>query len=257
MSASTSVTTRIYCECESCRKSSDGYQIIASKTFANHNMYRSSLETVYPKGLHGKTVTYRNNFQTILESSSIEPSFDTDVHMDYEYTFVKAATDDQANEQTSEPGSEDDSVVDSDSDSDVEIIEEVPSGPLYDNSGFPDEPLTFLFFIMVAVFHRRFLTDEGAEVLMSFLNMALSLTDRTYRFPSKIENFAYRSKFDARSCSGVYPFTVCKRCHKLFDPSSNVVFCQACNVSLYKNPTAAFPTAYKTYSSRKNLEDFR
>ncbi|KAG1249652.1 hypothetical protein G6F68_013212 [Rhizopus microsporus] len=84
-------------------------------------MYRSSLETVYPKGLHGKTVTYRNNFQTILESSSIEPSFDTDVHMDYEYT----ATDDQANEQTSEPGSEDDSVVDSDSDSDVEIIEEV------------------------------------------------------------------------------------------------------------------------------------
>lgn len=100
---------------------------------------------------------------------------------------------------------------------------------------------------MVAVFHRRFLTDEGAEVLMSFLNMALSLTDRTYRFPSKIENFAYRSKFDARSCSGVYPFTVCKRCHKLFDPSSNVVFCQACNVSLYKNPTAAFPTAYKTY----------
>lgn len=58
MSASTSVTTRIYCECESCRKSSDGYQIIASKTFANHNMYRSSLETVYPKGLHGKTGKY-------------------------------------------------------------------------------------------------------------------------------------------------------------------------------------------------------
>ncbi|CEG77794.1 hypothetical protein RMATCC62417_12488 [Rhizopus microsporus] len=30
-------------------------------------------------------------------------------------------------------------------------------------------------------------------------------------------------------------------------PSSNIVFCRECNVSLYKNPTAAFPTAYKTY----------
>jgi hypothetical protein len=58
MSASTSVTIRVYCECESCRNSSDGYQIVALATFTKHKMHRSSLETIYPKGLHGKRGKY-------------------------------------------------------------------------------------------------------------------------------------------------------------------------------------------------------
>lgn len=78
-----------------------------------------------------------------------------------------------------------------------------------------NEKLSVFLFFFVALFKLKYLTDEGATILMSAMNVVLFLAGQTYRFPVSVSTFAKHSQVNAVCMHGVEKRSVCTGCHKL------------------------------------------
>ncbi|KAG1444334.1 hypothetical protein G6F56_010343 [Rhizopus delemar] len=58
----------------------------------------------------------------------------------------------------------------------------------------------------------RYLNDEAAQIVMLFLNMALSHLELKYRFPKKLSTFIARMDYQGRFYSGITQYVSCKDC---------------------------------------------
>ena len=81
---------------------------------------------------------------------------------------------------------------------------------------FLPSPWQFLFVFMMNMLIGSYLTDECAEIIMAFLNVALTLAGQIYRFPSKLITFRSKCRFEEQACSGVKTFVSCVSCHSLY-----------------------------------------
>ncbi|KAG1438058.1 hypothetical protein G6F56_012806 [Rhizopus delemar] len=68
---------------------------------------------------------------------------------------------------------------------------------------FPSEPIAFIFVMMIMMLQGRHLSDECAEIVMLFLNMALTHLELDYRFPKKLATFITRMDYQGRFYSGI------------------------------------------------------
>ncbi|KAG1443474.1 hypothetical protein G6F56_010662 [Rhizopus delemar] len=84
-----------------------------------------------------------------------------------------------------------------------------------DASFFPLEPVAFIFVMMIMMLQGRHLTDEAAQIVMLFLNMALNHLDLEYRFPKKLSTFIARMDYQGRFYSGITQYVSCKDCHHI------------------------------------------
>lgn len=66
---------------------------------------------------------------------------------------------------------------------------------------------------MVVMLHGKHLSDEGCEVLMVFLNIALTITNNVYRFPVRAETFVSWCKLAERVHHGMKEYVSCTACH--------------------------------------------
>jgi len=78
-----------------------------------------------------------------------------------------------------------------------------------------DEKLSIFLFFFVALFKLKYLTDEGATILMSAMNVVLFLAGQTYRFPVSVSTFVKHSQVNTVCMHGVDKRSVCTGCHKL------------------------------------------
>lgn len=91
------------------------------------------------------------------------------------------------------------------------------------SSNMPTEAMAILFVLMMHMLIGRFITDQCAEILMAFLNVALSLGGNQYRFPVKLTTFKNNSRFEENACSGLRTYVSCISCHSVYDiPASDV-----------------------------------
>ncbi|KAG1440807.1 hypothetical protein G6F56_011765 [Rhizopus delemar] len=79
---------------------------------------------------------------------------------------------------------------------------------------FPSEPIAFIFVMMIMMLQGRHLSDDCAEIVMLFLNMALTHLELDYRFPKKLATFITRMDYQGRFYSGITMYVSCKECHK-------------------------------------------
>ncbi|KAL0144039.1 hypothetical protein V8B55DRAFT_1433346 [Mucor lusitanicus] len=65
-----------------------------------------------------------------------------------------------------------------------------PVDSFINNTCFPSNKGEIVFFFMLVSLHRRYLTDEGLEAVMAFLNIVLTTVgDTNYRFPKCARTF--------------------------------------------------------------------
>ncbi|CAO3675234.1 unnamed protein product [Rhizopus stolonifer] len=69
--------------------------------------------------------------------------------------------------------------------------------------------------MMIMMLQGRHLTDEAAEIVMLFLNMALNHLDLEYRFPKKLSTFIARMDYQGRFYSGITQYVTCTDCHHI------------------------------------------
>ncbi|CAO3644833.1 unnamed protein product [Mucor hiemalis] len=95
-----------------------------------------------------------------------------------------------------------------------ERLNDIPSSPM--------EPLSLLFVIMMHMLIGRYIADEGAEIIMAFLNVALALVKNAFRFPVKLSTFVNNSRFEERACPGMRTYVSCITCHSIYDIPGNI-----------------------------------
>ena len=84
-------------------------------------------------------------------------------------------------------------------------------------SFFPLEPVAFIFVMMIMMLQGRHLTDEAAQIVMLFLNMALNHLELEYRFPKKLSTFIARMDYQGRFYNGITQYISCKDCHHIHE----------------------------------------
>lgn len=63
--------------------------------------------------------------------------------------------------------------------------------------------------------HGKYITDEGLEIVMAFLNVALSYCNNDFRFPVRSSTFFNRCKIAERVHDGLKRFVCCSCCHAI------------------------------------------
>lgn len=86
----------------------------------------------------------------------------------------------------------------------------------YSYCSFPSDPLAIVLFFMLVYLNGRYLTNEAATVVMSFLNIALDVYGKTdWRFPKNIKTFVRYCHFEETCHSGIKTYASCTRCHAI------------------------------------------
>ncbi|KAI9326478.1 hypothetical protein BD770DRAFT_450006 [Pilaira anomala] len=91
--------------------------------------------------------------------------------------------------------------------------QEDPFAPFVDNTAIPTDPLSLCLFLMVVTLYGRYLTDEGIEIVMAFLNVALEICGSPFRFPKKVAAFIVRCQLAERVHHSIKEYVSCKICH--------------------------------------------
>jgi len=82
-----------------------------------------------------------------------------------------------------------------------------------DNSCFPTNKVAIVFFFMLISLHGRYLTDEGLEVVMMYLNIVLDIFgDTKYRFPKYARTFVGWCQLSAVVHKGIQTYVCCTKC---------------------------------------------
>lgn len=107
--------------------------------------------------------------------------------------------------------------------SNIKIIEQ-----FYRSSYLPNDPVSFVLFLLILMSYRNHSTDKGIELMMVFFNQVLILTGKTYRFPKKISTFVAWAELSERLYSGIKKYVLCEECHSLYpyqteDEVNNVI----------------------------------
>lgn len=66
---------------------------------------------------------------------------------------------------------------------------------------------------MVVMIHGKHITDEGCEIVMAFLNMALIYCNKEYRFPVRAQTFVEWCQLAERIHHGMKSYVSCTKCH--------------------------------------------
>ena len=66
---------------------------------------------------------------------------------------------------------------------------------------------------MVVTLYGRYLTDEGIEIVLAFLNVALEICGSPFRFPKKVAAFIARCQLAERVHHSIKEYVSCKICH--------------------------------------------
>ncbi|KAI9334335.1 hypothetical protein BD770DRAFT_302573, partial [Pilaira anomala] len=150
---------------------------------------------------------------------------------------------------------------------------------------FPSEPVAYIFVMLLLMMQGKYLTLEGCEVVMFFLNIVLTYLNLEFRFPKKLSTFITRMKFNENVYKGVKKYVACKSCHSIYEipennsdrsvhatcrfasriSSTSRLVLERCNTDLYTvsrsgklNPTMTFVynsiiTTLRQFFSRKNF----
>lgn len=86
----------------------------------------------------------------------------------------------------------------------------------YDNSYLPQDPISFILFLLVIISYQDHSTDAGIELMMIFFNQVLMLCGSSYRFPKKITTFKVWARLSERLFDGIKPFVMCQDCHAMY-----------------------------------------
>ncbi|KAG2193074.1 hypothetical protein INT47_008899 [Mucor saturninus] len=178
------------CKCSECRKGPNGYKTVTRNTLLNH--------------------TKANKRAALILASDME----VDSCNNYATTPIAVASN-QDNYDTEDESGEEDLGQESDEDDVNEDIEpeEDPFVAFSSNAHLPTDPLAFIFFLTVFLLHGKYLTDEGCELLMVMLNIALKLANNEYKFPARAETFVSWCNLGATVYHGMKEHVSCTACH--------------------------------------------
>lgn len=91
----------------------------------------------------------------------------------------------------------------------------------YDKSYLPQDPISFLLFLLVIISYQDHSTDAGIELMMIFFNQVLMLCGSSYRFPKKVTTFKVWARLSERMFDGVKPYVMCQLCHAMYPYGSD------------------------------------
>lgn len=87
----------------------------------------------------------------------------------------------------------------------------------FDNSAFPTEVVPFLLFVMlVLLYSRSWVTNEGLKTIMLFANQILLITNHQYRFPVRVHTLEKWAELSKRVYHGIESYVSCTQCHAMY-----------------------------------------
>lgn len=109
-----------------------------------------------------------------------------------------------------------------------------------------------MFVMIVLLYSKAFITHDGLEIVMMFMNQILQLTNHHYRFPSRVQTLEKWADLTNRLYHGITSYVTCRKCHAMYpvelnrtrnklctwkDSYSNA---QTCRQELYVNKNSVF-----------------
>lgn len=85
-----------------------------------------------------------------------------------------------------------------------------------DPSLFPSEPVSCIFVLMLMSLYGKYLTCEGGELVMAFLNIVLKYLCLKFRFPRQMKTFTSRMKYQDQFYQGIKEYVSCSSCHAIY-----------------------------------------
>ncbi|KAG2192673.1 hypothetical protein INT47_009243 [Mucor saturninus] len=245
----------VECRCSKCVCNPAGYMITAKRTAKRHA--QSDKDRELDRNINLLPVQQSSvdvDMEAIQFEEDIEyDSYSNDVPSSMEYPdgFLPLSAKDflfGTDELIEEYSSEHES---SDEDAEEEEAEQSEES----SANLPEDPWHRLIAIFLVMFISSFVVDEGAVILISFINAILEHYGESFRLPTSIPGLKKMTGYSAMT-SGVSTFVACSDCHTLYKSNSEVPTCctgkklgrqNECGNSLFKSGISNGLTAKRTF----------